>query len=38
MDVPAGPFFKTALRRVIVWGALDGLTLGQIGAAPFGVQ
>jgi hypothetical protein len=29
---------SAALRRIIHWGALDGLTLGQIGAAPFGVQ
>jgi hypothetical protein len=42
MDAAAGPFFKTvssaALRRVVLWGASDGLTLGQIGTAHFGAQ
>jgi hypothetical protein len=29
---------EAALSYVVLWGALDGLTLGKIGAAPFGVQ
>jgi hypothetical protein len=29
---------SAALRRVILWGASAGPTLGPIGTAPFGVQ